>query len=369
MKIEGIEVTRHLTPLDPPFPAAWDPVPRASFGLTIVRIHTDDGSVGIGSGYLSPAFEEFAYLFLGQDPLDLARHHSVLEDISFDIGRCWAVDVALWDLKGRVDSKPVYEMLGGKTNRLRAYASTGVLRGARAMADQALFLVDKGYRAIKIRFGREDRKDDLRVFEAVRKAVGDDIDLMVDCNRAWRTPGDLRPLWPFETVLEVAKALEELGLFWMEEPLHRGDYAGMAALRDAVSVRIAGGEMTTEPYEFEMLIERGCLDVLQPDCCLTGGITGIARVARLAEQAGLIFSPHTWGNGIQFLANAHLAAGTTGSPYIEFPLDPPEWTESRRDFGLLEPTMIDDDGWVVLSNAPGFGFELDEGWLASTRVD
>ena len=104
----------------------------------------------------------------------------------------------------------------------------------------------------------------------------------------------------------------------------------MTALRNAVSVRIAGGEMTTEPYEFATMIERGCLDVLQPGCCLTGGITGTAEIARLAEEAGLIFSPHTWGNGIQFLANAHVAAGTTGSPYIEFPFDPPEWTEMRR---------------------------------------
>ena len=368
MKIERIEISRHSLPLEPPFPAAWDPVPRAKFGLTIVRIHTDDGAVGIGSGYLSSSFPDYDHLFLGQNPLDLERHHSVLEDVSFDVGRCWAIDVALWDLKGRVEHKPVSQLLGGKTDRLRAYASTGVLRDTQAMADQARFLVDAGYRAIKVRFGREDRQEDLRVIEAVRVVVGDGIDLMVDCNRAWRTPGDLRPYWPYETVLEVAKRLDEYGVFWMEEPLHRGDYDGMTALRNAVSVRIAGGEMTTEPYEFATLVERGCLDVLQPDCCLTGGITGTAKIARLAEEAGLVFSPHTWGNGIQFLANAHVAAGTTGSPYIEFPCDPPEWTEMRRDSGLADPTRIDDEGWVVLSDAPGFGFDLDEKWLEATRV-
>ena len=120
-------------------------------------------------------------------------------------------------------------------------------------------------------------------------------------------------------------------------------------------------------HEFATMIERGC-DVLQPDCCLTGGITGTAEIARLAEEAGLIFSPHTWGNGIQFLANAHVAAGTTGSPYIEFPFDPPEWTEMRRDFGLAGPTVIDSEGWVVLSDAPGLGFDLDEKKLEATRI-
>ena len=234
---------------------------------------------------------------------------------------------------------------------------------------QARRLVDRGYKAIKIRFGRDERRDDLRAFETVRKAVGGDIELMVDCNQAWRTPGDLRPIWSFDTVLEIAKALEELGLFWLEEPLHRGDYDGMSALRDSVPVRIAGGEMTSEPYEFISLIERGCLDVLQPDCCLTGGITSLARIAERAEDAGLLFSPHTWGNGIQFLANAHLVAGTTGTPYIEFPFDPPEWTNARRDFGLVEPTSIDDEGWVVLPDAPGLGFELDEEILVASRVE
>jgi len=91
----------------------------------------------------------------------------------------------------------------------------------------------------------------------MRAAVGDEIDLMVDCNRAWRTPGDLRPYWPYEMVLEVAQHLDELGVFWMEELLYRGDYSGMTAFRNAVSVRIAGGEMTTKPYEFATLVERG----------------------------------------------------------------------------------------------------------------
>ena len=225
--------------------------------------------------------------------MDLTRHHALLDDVSFDIGRCWAFDVALWDLKGRIENQPVWKLLGGRTERLRAYASTGVLRDVEAMADQVRFLVDACYRAINVRFGREHRRDDLQVIEAVRDAVGDDIDLMVDCNRAWRMPGNLCPCWSYEEVLDVAKELDRLGVFWMEEPLHRGDYAGMADLRNSVDVRIAGGEMTTEPYEFTTMIEPGCLDVLQPDCCLTGGITGCAEIAREAESAGLIFSPHT----------------------------------------------------------------------------
>ena len=110
----------------------------------------------------------------------------------------------------------------------------------------------------------------------------------------------------------VAAALEALGVYWVEEPLHRGDYAGYAELRRRVAVKIAGGEMTREPYEFRELLERDCLDVFQPDCVCSQGITGLAPLARQVVAAGKLFTPHTWGNGIGVLANMHLTAGTAG---------------------------------------------------------
>src|SRR5690606_24643743 len=98
-----------------------------------------------------------------------------------------------------------------------------------------------------------------------------------------------------------------------------------------VDVRIAGGELTREPYEFAELISQGCLDVFQPDCAMTQGITGLRRIAGDVEAAGHLFTPHTWGNGIGLVANAHLTAGAASAPFIEFPFDPPEWTTERRD--------------------------------------
>ena len=115
--------------------------------------------------------------------------------------------------------------------------------------------------------------------------------------------------WSLKDALPVARELERLGVYWMEEPLHRGDRKGMRALREMVDIRIAGGEMNRELYEFRDLIEERCLDVLQPDVCLTGGITGLRRVAAMAEEAGLIFTPHTWSNGHSYVANAHFTCG------------------------------------------------------------
>jgi L-alanine-DL-glutamate epimerase-like enolase superfamily enzyme len=159
-----------------------------------------------------------------------------------------------------------------------------------------------------------------------------------------------------------------LGVYWVEEPLHRGDYAGYAALKKAVGIRIAGGEMTREPYEFRELLERDCLDVFQPDCVCSMGITGLAKLAREVNAAGKIFTPHTWGNGIGVMANLHLTAGTVGAPLIEFPYDPPEWSLERRDYPLKNVIDVDAEGWITLSNAPGLGLELDEVRLEQTKT-
>jgi L-alanine-DL-glutamate epimerase-like enolase superfamily enzyme len=174
--------------------------------------------------------------------------------------------------------------------------------------------------------------------------------------------------WSLKDALAVARELERLGIYWMEEPLHRADRKGMRALREAVDIRIAGGEMNREISEFRDLIEERCLDVLQPDVALTGGITGLRRVAMMAEEAGLVFTPHTWSNGLSYVANAHFTVGMCEAPFLEFPFDPPEWSLERRDFMLTETQDITRNGTIALSEKPGFGVELDEDRLRATRI-
>jgi L-alanine-DL-glutamate epimerase-like enolase superfamily enzyme len=126
--------------------------------------------------------------------------------------------------------------------------------------------------------------------------------------------------------------------------------------------------MNRELYEFRDLIEERCLDVLQPDVSLTGGITGLRRIALSAVEAGLIFTPHTWSNGLSYVANAHFTCGVVQAPFLEFPFDPPEWSLERRDFMVTETQDISPDGMIVLSEKPGFGVELDEERLRATRI-
>ena len=369
MRIERIDITRHRLRLDPPFRASWDTRPREVFEAAVVRVVTDEGLVGIGSGDLMLGFEHHEHLFIGEDPLALDRHWRVLDNLAFHYSRYWPLDLALWDLAGKTLGQPVWRLVGGRSDQVPLYASSGTLRDASAMADAAYAFLEAGFPAMKIRFHRGDWRDDIAALEAVREAVDDRLALMVDCNQGWRMPWDADEPWSLKDALEVAKPLEDLDIYWMEEPLHRGDYEGMAQLRRQTRLRIAGGEMTRELHEIRTLIDRQCLDVLQPDIVLTGGITGMRGIARQAIDHNIAFTPHTWSNGMGVLANVHFAAGICQAAYVEYPYDPPEWGLDRRDFMMAEKLACDKDGNIVLPDRPGLGAVLDEKMLEQTRIE
>jgi L-alanine-DL-glutamate epimerase-like enolase superfamily enzyme len=365
-KISRIDITHHQLVLDPPFNASWDTQPRTKFPATIVRVFDDDGNMGIGSGDAMYGFMDYARYFIGHNALDLDRHNAVLSNIEFHAGRPWPLDIALWDLAGKIQNKPIWQLVGGKSNRIRTYASSGVHRPVEDMVKVAQHCIERGFPAFKVRFGRPSLDEDLEVIAEVRKAVGDKLELMVDCNQGWRMPWDTQAPWSVSKAADVAGELEKQNVYWMEEPLHRGDYQGYADLRRRVNIRIAGGEMTREPYEFRELLQRECLDVFQPDAVCTMGIGGLRKLAFEVEKDGKIFTPHTWGNGIGVMANLHLTAGTVGAPFIEFPYDPPTWSTARRDYPLKETIEVDSGGWITLSDKPGLGIELDEERLEAT---
>ncbi|MBV8742114.1 MAG: mandelate racemase/muconate lactonizing enzyme family protein [Sinobacteraceae bacterium] len=365
--IQSIGISHHRLPLEPPFHASWDSKPRTHFDATLVSVRTDTGLIGYGSGDLMVGFKGHEPLFVGQDALALERHYRVLSNIDFHYGRCWPLDLALWDLAGKITGQPCWRLLGGLGNRVRAYASSGTLRAPSALADAAEQYLAQGFTALKLRFHRGDWHEDVAALEAVRARVGHRLELLVDCNQGWRMAWDTQTPWTLKDALAVARELERLDVYWMEEPLHRADRAGMRTLRESVDVRIAGGEMTRASHELRDLITERCLDVVQPDAALVGGITGLRRVALLAQEYNLIFTPHTWTNGMGVVANTHLLAGLSDAPFIEFPFDPPQWSLERRDFMLARPFAAD-RGWLVLDDTPGMGYEVDADRLDHTLL-
>jgi len=366
VRITAIHIQRLRLPLDPPFYAAWDPDPRTEFGATIVRVETDEGLIGVGSGDTMAGFEEYGHLFIGRDPLELATHARRLETIAFHAGRCWPLEAALWDIAGRALGTRVATLLGGSADRIPAYASLGELRAPEARADDALRLIEEGFRAVKVRIAPDRLDDGISVVAAIRDAAGDRLEIMVDLNQWWRMAGDTVPGLGPADVRELVDRLDELSVLWVEEPLAGGDLSGMRLLRETSTggVRIAGGEMARTFEELHLALELDALDVYQPDVVLALGISGARTLADLALRRNRWFTPHTWTNGIGLLANLHLCCGVGGGPFIEYPYDAPGWTPERRDFMLAEPLRIDDDGCLALPAGLGLGAELDEDAIA-----
>ena len=369
MKITAIRTQRLVLPLDPPFNAAWDPVPRRSFEATLVVVETDEGVTGVGSGDTMDGFYAFEHLFLGQDPLQIARHVRTLETISFHAGRYWPLEVALWDIVGQVCRQPVATLFGGSTDRLPVYASCGELKPPDERAESALALREAGFRALKIRIDRNRVQEGLAAVAAVRKAVGSTMQIMVDMNQAWRMSGDIEPATDLSTARRTAEALRELDVFWMEEPLPGADVQGLASLRATTGIRVAGGEMVRTVPELLAYLEADTLDVYQPDVVLAVGMHRARLVAELALARNRWFTPHTWTNGIGVLANLHVAAGVGGGPFLEYPYDPPGWTPERRDFMLAEPLRVGRDGCLAVPDRPGIGGVVDPDALRIYAAD
>lgn len=368
MRISSIETRRYRVPLDPPFRAAWDPVPRGHQEATLVGVHAGDGLTGWASGDHLPDRAVLESLLAGRDPFRTELVRELAETVDFHGGRCWIVEAAVWDLIGKAAGQPVWKLLGGRSDRLLAYASTGELVEPAERARRCVALRDAGVKAVKLRFHHADWREDVKVVKAVREAVGRDLEIMVDANQGWRMPGDLEPRWDVATAAQVARTLEPLGVYWLEEPLRTDDLDGYATLRRLTSLRLAAGEMVRSAQEARDLVLRGGIDVLQSDAVLSLGIGGCRRAAALADLVGRAWSPHTWSNGYGLLVNLHAALAFSTVPFVEVPLDPPAWSAERRDWLLPAPLAIAPDGTIAPPAGPGFGVVPDLDALERWRI-
>src|SRR5216684_4187756 len=341
MRIAAVETRRYVFRFDPPLRVAWDPVPRSSQEATVVIVRSDDGVEGYASGDTLPDRELLERLLVGVDPLRTEVVHELCETVDFHHARPWTAEAAVWDLVGRALDTPCWQLLGGRSDRLVAYASNAELLSA------------------------EER---VARVEAVREAVGPGVEIMVDANQGWRMPGDLEPRWDVATAAQCARALEPLGIYWLEEPLRTDDVDGYRALRSRTDLRLAAGEMVRSAHEARDLIVRGGVDVIQTDVVLAGGFSGCRRVAALADLHGRAWSPHTWSNGYGLVANLHLALAVSTCPFVEVPYDPPGLTAERRDWLLPEPVEIAADGTIAPPPGPGLGVTPDFDALEQWRV-
>jgi L-alanine-DL-glutamate epimerase-like enolase superfamily enzyme len=364
-----------------PLPAVFMPAwargrPMHALTMVLVEVHTDEGITGLGAAHAGAeavvAVEQFVRPYLiGQDPTSVELLTGILRDAEILGAPVYFMEIPLWDIIGKRAGLPVYKLWGGYQAAVPAYCATGEVRSPAQRVEDAWRIIGEGFHAVKLRFHHDDPRDDLAVVRAVRAAVGTRLDLIVDANQAGVEPGlPGHRTWGYHLAYRIARELEDLGVLWLEEPLPRHDYEGLARLRANLNrLKLAGGEDNHGLHEFKLLLDRGCYDVLQPDALLSEGIFQLRKVAALAEAAQRQIVPHTWGNGMGLLANLHLAASAPNCPWIEFPHDPPSgFTAQARDAMLAETLWIDAEGRLGVPDRPGFGFLLDDEKVAYHTV-
>lgn len=348
--------------MDDSFRPAWKPgFEQTEHEVLLFELETDAGISGVStaSGFAGRMdYLELAEMFLvGEDPREIESLVEKMDPLNLWGPRPWHFEVALWDIVGKNAGKPIYELLGGSGDPIPAYASTGERQPPAERLDYVADRVEEGFEAVKLRCHGDDPTPDIEVARRIREEYPD-LTLMMDANMGWSVPMVDVEQWSFDDALSVARELEAIGnIGWLEEPLDRRNYEGLARLREKTDIPIAGGEFNNGVHHFREFIKQGSLDVLQPDAVLATGISGGKKVAAMADTHGLQFAPHTWNDGLGFVANLHLLAATDAS-WCEYPLDPPGWTPAARDF-LLEEPVVAEDGAVAPPDGPGLGVDLD----------
>jgi len=366
--ISRIELYHVRIPLPARFYPSWIPgFPMVQNRFTLLRVLTDDGVEGISAG---PEMSRerrglgdvLGPYMLGADATDIDMVQQRLREVGYLGWRNWWIEPAFWDIKGKIEGKPVCELLGGSPCTVKLYASTGEVKGPEERIEECEARLEEGFSAIKLRVHDFDEAKDIEQVTKTCAAMGDRMKIGVDANQAWRVAviADA-PRWDLARARRFADACADAGIAWIEEPQAMDAYDDQVALREYSKVPIAGGELHTGGLpELKMMIERGCYDIYQPDAMFTGGIAQTIEVARLCKQHGLQYTPHTWTNGIGFAVNLQLVAagGFADTKELEYPLNPPGWTVEGRD-GLLAEPFHHDRGTLTVPSGPGLGIELD----------
>jgi len=369
MKITKVEVVRSRKPRKLPqeYRAAWfepDGEPVTTYGFSFYRVHTDAGVTGVGPFGGDP--DAFALrALIGSDPFYVERFFAAAmngREMTFHRGSYGGLEVALWDIMGRVTGQPIHRLLGAHRDRVPVYAATSRLLSKSQHVEQVLELRQMGFRAAKLRLHRQDPREDLEVVEAVRAAVDAGFRIIVDANQNHKSTRYNH--WTRETALTMARELQALGVYFLEEPLPRHDLEGLAQLAAAVEIPIAGGEHATNIYELREHILRGAYDILQPDVTLGDmGISGSKRLSIVAGYHGRQIVPHVSGLGsfaLNFPSMLQVASTMDNCPILEYPFDPPILTVDTEQHILKTPLLVEKDGCVAVPTGPGIGVEIDE---------
>jgi len=366
IRILNLKVLRETGKME----AAWNPgtvtIQRIGGG-SVIEIQTDQGLSGIGPGMDSAFLDAAKFQLIGKDPFSVEQ---LAGPLRYYVGgsprSISALEIALWDLIGKATGQPLYKIWGAAKGRVPAYASMIQLSTPEERARMAVQLKSQGWKAIKLRAHYSTLKEDVQLVEAVRKAVGDDMKIMVDANQA-QSAGTWQPgvMWDFRRALETARELEQLNCLWLEEPRLRYSFDELAELGRLVGIPIAGGENNRGVHEYRWILEQNVYGIVQPDIMVADGVTGFRAIAALTQAHHKPLIPHHGGGNLGTIAQLHAIASWPNSPWIEILHDPPI-AAYTNGFAVMEnPPLVDKEGYLNLPQGPGLGVEINKDLIAT----
>ena len=344
----------------------------------ICEVTTDEDIQGVGEAFYfgGPAkiaadiiTDVYGPLLMDKDPLDTSVIWDCLYNWTRDqgmkgvtISALSAIDIALWDIKGKALGLPVFKLLGGAyRNKARAYA-TGLYEPqnvpdvTQALVNEALGYKKEGFSGMKLKVGYGIDKD-VACVKAIREAIGEDTYLMVDANHAYNS----------SEAIELIRKIERFDIHWFEEPVPPEDLEGYREVRKKSKILIAGGECEYTRYGFRNLINLRAVDILQPDLCAAGGFTEMMKITAMASAANIPLIPHVWGTNVGLAASLQFFAGLPHFPERRFPAEPFfEYDRSPHPFReavTLEKFDLK-EGYLDIPDRPGLGVSLDLKYLA-----
>lgn len=339
----------------------------------LCEVSTDEKITGVGEAFYfgGPAkiaaniiTDVYGPLLMDKDPLDTSVIWDSLYNWTRDqgmkgvtISALSAIDIALWDIKGKAQGLPIFKLLGGAyRHKARAYATglyepQNVPNVIEALVNEAVGYKEEGFSGMKLKVGYGIDKD-VSYVKAIRQAIGEEICLMVDANHAYNS----------SEAIQLARKLEKFDVYWFEEPVPPEDLEGYCEVRKKSNILIAGGECEYTRYGFRNLINLRAVDILQPDLCAAGGFTEIMKIVAMASAANIPLIPHVWGTNVGLAASLQLFANLPHFPERRFPAEPFfEYDRSAHPFReevTLEKFVMK-NGYLDIPERPGLGINLN----------
>jgi L-alanine-DL-glutamate epimerase-like enolase superfamily enzyme len=359
----------------------------------LVQVHTDEGIVGLGEaaaygGFLESTEAiitgELRRTIVGEDPFRVEKLWQMMATRAHQRGRrgmlmmaLSGVDIALWDIIGQATRTPLYRLLGGYRETLQAYASAGFYaqdKDVHALEEEVGGYAERGFGCVKMKVGRQPEallnplrempaadyatvtfEEDVARVRAVRKAIGSNVKLAIDANNAW-TPS---------LALTFMREVDDLDIYWLEEPVATEDLDGSAMVAHQLAVPVSGYETETGLPGFRELITRHAVDIVQPDVIWSGGITECRKIAALAQAYSLPVIPHVFSSAVSTIANMHFIASIPNGSWLEWDQNP----NALRSDLFEEPLALDERGSVRLPQRPGLGVRLNQETVNRYRIE